>query len=31
MQSAKERREIMLQHQVAVAPGYDADMSTPQV
>ena len=31
MQSAAERREIMLQHQVAVAPDYDAEMDTPRV
>ena len=26
MQSARERKEIMLQHQVPVPEGYDADM-----
>src|SRR5579864_1326223 len=29
MQSARERREIMLQHQVPVPAGYDADMPVP--
>jgi phthalate 4,5-cis-dihydrodiol dehydrogenase len=29
MQSARERREIMLQHQVPVPAGYDADMRVP--
>jgi phthalate 4,5-cis-dihydrodiol dehydrogenase len=31
MQSARERREIMLQHQVPVPTGYDADMPVPSV
>lgn len=29
MQSARERREVMLQHQVPVPAGYDADMPIP--
>ena len=29
MQSAKERREIQLTHQVAVADDYDAGLSVP--
>ena len=31
MQSARERREIMLAHQVPVPAGYDADMPIPKV
>ena len=27
MQSARERREVMLSHQVPVPPDYDADLS----
>ena len=30
MQSAAERREIMLHHQVPVPAGYDADLPVPQ-
>ena len=30
MQSARERREIMLSHQVAVSPDYDADLVIPE-
>jgi hypothetical protein len=29
MQSAAERREIMLSHQVSVPAAYDADMAAP--
>jgi phthalate 4,5-cis-dihydrodiol dehydrogenase len=29
MQSARERREIMLEHQVPVPTGYDADLAVP--
>ena len=29
MQSARERREIMLTHQVAVSPDYDTDLVIP--
>jgi phthalate 4,5-cis-dihydrodiol dehydrogenase len=29
MESARQRKEIMLQHQVPVPPGYDDDMSVP--
>ena len=31
MESGKQRKEIMLQHQVPVPAGYDADMPVPQV
>lgn len=31
MQSAKERREIMLRHQVPVPDGYDVDLHTPRI
>ena len=31
LQSAKERREIMLRHQVAVPDGYDADLEFPGI
>jgi hypothetical protein len=29
MESARERKEIMLKHQVAMPAGYDADMPMP--